>query len=303
MDITKTKAFSQKSIMKWLLIGLSGISGLYFLLCLALIVGQSRLVFKPTKTIEKFPDEHQLDYLEVQLPVTSRDNLHGWWLLSTQQNNGHNKNKALLFLHGNGHNIGKNLFHANRFVNLGFSVLLMDYRGYGLSDGGFPREGFVYEDAQAMYDYLLEEQGFSPDQIFVYGHSLGGAIAINLMQTNPAAGLIVEGTFTSMSDMAAYAGYSSFFPIDWLLHQRFESLQKILDITTPTLFIHGLEDPVIPDSMSQQLHDAAIAPKQLYLVPEAGHSNVADTVGLAYNDTILNFVEFAHSQNPEAVNP
>ena len=299
MDSAATKPPLQKTVLKWLLIGLSGISGLYFLLCMFLVVWQNRMIFKPTKTLEKFPEAYQLPHLELRLPVTNQDQIHGWWLSAQSQSNGN----ALLFLHGNSYNVGENLFHAKRFVDMGFSVLLMDYRGFGRSDGGFPRESFVYEDAQAMYDYLLEEQGFSPDQIFVYGHSLGGAIAIDLVKNNPAAGLIAEGTFTSIPDMATYTGRYSFLPVNLLLHQRFESLSKVPEIKTPTLFIHGLEDEVIPYEMGQTLHDAAIAPKQIYLVPEAGHNDVASTADLEYNDAILNFVNFARSQGLEVLKP
>lgn len=290
MNSATAQTPSQKIVLKWVLLGLSGISGLYFLLCFFLIMWQTRMIFKPTKIIEKFPESGHNSYLELRLPVTKRNNIHGWWLPAQPQNN----HKALLFLHGNSYNIGKNLFHAQRFIDMGFSVLIMDYRGYGYSDGGFPREHFVYEDAQVMYDYLLEEQGFLPEEIFVYGHSLGGAIAINLLQNNPAAGLIVEGTFTSMFDMVTHTKGYSFLPVNVLLHQRFESLRKIPDIKTPILFIHGLDDEMIPYQMSQTLHDAAIAPKQLFVVPGAGHNNVADTVGRQYDSQILNFVEFAN---------
>lgn len=299
MDKATTKPPLQKTVLKWLLIGLSGISGLYFLLCLFLVVWQKRIIFNPTRTLEKFPEDYQLQHLEVRLPVTKRDEIHGYWFLSQENSNG----KALLFLHGNSYNVGENLFHAKRFVDMGFYVLLMDYRGFGRSDGTFPSERFTYEDAQAMYEYIREEQGFAPENIFVYGHSLGGAIAINLVKDNPVAGLIAEGTFTSMSDMATYAEQYSFLPVDLLLHQRFESLSKIPDITTPTLIIHGLEDDTIPYAMGQQLYDAAIAPKQIYLVPEAGHNDVASTADLAYNEAILDFVKFARSPDLEAVSP
>ncbi|WP_225875244.1 alpha/beta hydrolase [[Limnothrix rosea] IAM M-220] len=257
------------------------------------------MIFRPTKTLENFPTAYALDHQEVWLPVKNSVQIHGWWLPSQANSNG----KALLFLHGNSYNVGENLFHAKRFVDMGFSVLLMDYRGYGLSGGKFPDESQVYEDAQVMYDYLLETQGFAPDQIFVYGHSLGGAIAIELVKNNPAAGLITEGTFTSMSDVATYSGKYSLMPVNLLLHQRFESLSKIPEITIPTLFIHGIEDDVIPAAMGQTLYNSAIAPKQLFLVPEAGHNDVAKTAGQSYDKAILAFKEFAISQTSATLAP
>ena len=299
MSSTTVERSFKRTFLKWLIVALSGVSGLYFALCIFLLVWQNRIIFKPTKTLEKLPLAYELTHKEVWLPVKGDVEIHGWWLPAQQTNNG----KALLFLHGNSYNVGENLFHAKRFVELGFSVLLMDYRGYGLSGGKFPRESQVYEDAQVRYDYFVEEERFMPEQIFVYGHSLGGAIAIELVKNNPAAGLIAEGTFTSMSDMATYTGKYSFLPVDFLLHQRFESLNKISEVKIPTLFIHGLNDDVIPYEMGQSLYDAAIAPKQLYLVPQAGHNDVASTADIEYNDAILNFVDFARSQNLTASKP
>ncbi|AFY37342.1 alpha/beta hydrolase fold protein [[Leptolyngbya] sp. PCC 7376] len=299
MNSTTVQRPFKQVLLKWLLVGLSGISGIYFALCIFLLVWQNRIIFKPTKTLENFPQTYELDHHELWLPVKNGVEIHGWWLPSQANDNG----KALLFLHGNSYNVGENLFHAKRFVDMGFSVLLMDYRGYGLSGGRFPRESNVYEDAQVMYDYLVKEQQFTADQIFVYGHSLGGAIAIELVRNNPAAGLIAEGTFTSMSDMATYSGQYSFMPVDFLLHQRFESLSKIPEVTIPTLFIHGLEDDVIPAEMGETLYESAIAPKQLYLVPDAGHNDLAETAGQSYDDAILTFKQFALSQTSTALTP
>jgi fermentation-respiration switch protein FrsA (DUF1100 family) len=275
-----------KIALKILLIILGSLSGIYFALCIYLLVWQQRIIFKPTKGLEKFPQAYQLDHQEVWLPVQGKISLHGWWLPAPEPTRG-----VLLFLHGNAYNVGENLFHAKRFVSLGFSVLLMDYRGYGQSGGAFPHEGQVYEDAQAMYDYLTKEQGVSPSDILVYGHSLGGAIAIDLVQNNPVAGLIAESTFTSISDMANYTGQYDFLPVNLLLHQRFESRRKIAKIKTPTLFIHGTADETIPVAMGETLYETAIAPKQLLIVPDAGHNNVAKTAGDHYNNAVLDFYQ------------
>ncbi|MGB2925755.1 MAG: alpha/beta fold hydrolase [Limnothrix sp.] len=287
---------TKKAWFKWPIILLSSVSGIYFALCLYLLFWQTRILFNPYKTVEKLPATYALTSTELFLPVNKNESLHGWWLPATTSTE-----KVLLFLHGNSSNVGGNLFHAKRFVDLGFSVLLMDYRGFGQSDGSFPHENQVYEDAQVMYDYLVKTRNIAPENIFVYGHSMGGAIAIELVTNNPVSGLITEGTFTSIADMASYTGKYSFLPINLLLHQRFESLTKIKTIQTPTLFIHGTEDELVPVAMGEALHAESTAPKQLLIVPGAGHSDVASTAEETYDTAILDFSEFVQLRQAKAI--
>jgi pimeloyl-ACP methyl ester carboxylesterase len=188
--------------------------------------------------------------------------------------------KVLLYLHGNGINIGANVAHANRFHQLGFSVLLIDYRGYGRSEG-IPSESGVYQDAEIAWDYLVKRH--QPNDIFIYGHSLGGAIAINLAVQHPeAAGLIVESSFTSIKDIANLQGRFWMFPVDLILNQRFDSISKVPSLQIPVLFIHGEADFQVPATMSQELYAAAPKPKYLYLISGAGHNNTAEIAGGQY---------------------
>jgi pimeloyl-ACP methyl ester carboxylesterase len=197
-----------------------------------------------------------------------------------------------LYLHGNGSNVGANVEHAHRFHRLGLSVFTIDYRGYGKSQGDFPSESQVYEDAQLAWDYLVQQRGVNPNQIYIYGHSLGGAIAIDLAVRHPeAAGLIVEGSFTSTRAMVDFQkGLFWLFPIDWLLTQRFDSLSKVDRLQMPVLFIHGTADNVVPVEMSKKLFDAAPDPKQLYIVPDGGHNNVAQIGGAEYLQIVSQFL-------------
>lgn len=271
----------------------------YTATCVYLFMRQTRMIFFPSPHIQTTPTEFNLPYREVWIPVDgSREDqaerIHGWWIPAESD-------RVLLYLHGNGANIGANVSQSSRFHQLGFSVLLIDYRGYGKSDGDFPTEASVYTDAQAAWDYLIQ-QGVSPEQIFIYGHSLGGAIAINLATQNPsAAGLIVQSSFTSMREMATYAKNLEIFPLNLLLTQRFDSLQKLQasgssgekPLQVPVLFIHGTADVQVPANMSELLYDAAPEPKQLWLVPDAGHNNVADVAGSEYLRVVRRFVEQA----------
>jgi hypothetical protein len=192
-------------------------------------------------------------------------------------------------LHGKGKNISANAKHANRLMRMGFSVLLIDYRGYGRSEGGFPSESSVYTDAQTAWDYLIQK-GYQPSQIMIYGHSLGGAIAIDLGLKQPKAmGLIIDASFTSMSDMAQLDPKYRVFPIDLLIHQRFDSIAKVRSLSVPVLYIHGTADDLIPAVMSQSLYEATPTRKQIVLIPNGGHNNNASTNEPLYLNSIRSF--------------
>jgi len=212
------------------------------------------------------------------------DELDGWWIPATQ-----NDAPTVVYFHGNYRNIGNNLEHSQRFHQLGYNVLLADYRGYGKSTGGEPSEAKVYEDAEAVWQYLLHSRGIKPAQAVIYGHSLGGAIAINLAVHHPeAAGLITESTFTSMRAMGE-KNYG-FLPIGWLLNQRFESLQKVPELKIPVLFIHGSWDQKVPVDMAKQLYAAAPGAKKLLLIEGGEHNNSAAIGWVEYRDAVTDFV-------------
>ncbi len=301
----------------------------YSAACVFLFVAQGKFIFFPARAIETTPDDFQWRYQDVWLPVPTKkgavESVHGWWipasenppspplarggsrkgesLLATPQSqrrgvspviplNKGGLGRVVLYLHGNASNVGANVEHANRFHRLGLSVFAIDYRGYGKSQGDFPSESQVYEDAQLAWDYLVKQRGINPNQIYIYGHSLGGAIAIDLAVRHPeAAGLIVEGSFTSTRAMVDFQkGLFWMFPIDFLLTQRFDSLSKVDRLQMPVLFIHGTADSVVPAQMSKKLFDAAPEPKQLYIVPDGGHTNVAQIGGAEYLQIVSQFL-------------
>ena len=270
------------------------IASLYGTACAGLWFGQTRLVFAPKKEITTTPATFNAKYEDVLIPVKNVDgtneNIFGWWLPNAQQEQkAIGDRKVLLYLHGNGKNVSANAQHANRLMGMGFSVLLIDYRGYGKSEGGFPSESNVYTDAQTAWDYLIAK-GFQPNQIMIYGHSLGGAIAINLATKHPdALGMIVDSSFTSMIDMAMLDPRFRVFPIDLLIHQRFDSLSKVRSLSVPVLFIHGTADEMIPTAMSQQLYDATSTKKKLVMVRNAMHNTTTKTNESLYRDSILSF--------------
>ncbi|MEM8613478.1 MAG: alpha/beta fold hydrolase, partial [Cyanobacteria bacterium P01_H01_bin.105] len=153
-------------------------AGVYGVLCVGLFFYQTKLIFKPTNLLTQTPAAQQLDYSDVWIGadgmhVASGQGLHGWWLPRLSGNLSE-LSLTLLYLHGNGENISANLGLAHRYQQMGFNVLMIDYRGYGLSPGPFPSEQRVYEDAIAAYRYLTETQQIPAQQLWLFGHSLGG---------------------------------------------------------------------------------------------------------------------------------
>ena len=262
---------------------------LYGSACGYLWMWQDRLIFNPTLTIDLTPEDYSLPYREVRIPVKNAlggyDEVHGWWIPGKGQS-------VMLYLHGNGGNVGSNLPHAVRFQKLGFSVFIVDYRGYGQSSGAWPNERQVYEDAEAAWNYLLT-QGVDPKRVFIYGHSLGGAIAIDLAaRVRRAAGLILEGTFTSMYELVSWGDKYWMFPVDVLLHQRFDSITKARSLELPVLIIHGTADRKIPFNMAEKLLQTIPAVnKRLVLIPDGGHSNSAKVGRPLYLQSVQDFVD------------
>jgi fermentation-respiration switch protein FrsA (DUF1100 family) len=187
------------------------------------------------------------------------------------------------------------LFRIEQLRAAGYSVLAIDYRGFGKSHGDLPSESSVYEDARVAWERFKLLQP-DPAKRLIYGHSLGGAVAIDLAaelgQTAardhsalPVRGLVIESTFTTLADVTASVANTS-LPVRWLLSQKFDSIDKIADIHMPLLVVHGLADAFVPPRFSEQLFNAAQQPKRLLLVPGATHNNSMALGGQNYRKAI-----------------
>jgi pimeloyl-ACP methyl ester carboxylesterase len=291
-----------------------GVTLVYTGLCAFLYFDQEHFIFFPGGMDYLTPMAYHIPYQEVWIPASTHleksaapEKLHGWWIPQAVSGPGTAPSlprRVLLYLHGNGGSVSSNLDHAVQLRNDGASVLIVDYRSYGRSTStSFPSEARVYEDAETAWQYLVHDKQIAPGEIIIYGHSLGGAIAIQLASRHPqAGGLIAESTFTSIEDMSGKEHIYSFFPIHLLLNQRFASLSKITKIKMPILFIHGTEDQVAPFHMSEQLFQAAAAPKQLVLIDGAGHEDCELVGGDIYKAAVVSFfksTDDTRSQPPE----
>ena len=177
----------------------------------------------------------------------------------------------LLYLHGARYNVNGSAPRIRRMQELGFSVLAIDYRGFGKSTYELPSESSAYEDARVAWDWLAKKYPDRPRYIF--GHSLGGAIAINLAaEVDDERGTIVEGAFTSIADVVSSTQWG-WMPVSLLITQRFEAVRKVSHIGSPLLVVHGGEDRLILPDLGRKLYDAAAEPKQFLLVEGASHHN------------------------------
>ena len=191
--------------------------------------------------------------------------LHGLWLPADHPA----ASPVLLYLHGARWNVEGSAPRIRRMQELGFSVLAIDYRGFGKSTAGLPSEDMAYEDARQAWDWLAARYPQRPRYIF--GHSLGGAIAIDLAAKVPdERGTIVEGTFTSIPDVASTMKWG-WLPIGPLITQRFDSVHKVANLGAPLLVVHGDKDNLINIELGRKLYDAAQGRKRFLRVEGGSH--------------------------------
>ena len=237
--------------------------------CAYLAEKQGELIFRPTTEVWRGFASGNWSFTEHWIPVGSNgDKLHAWWLEADKPDA-----PVLLYLHGARWNLSGSVTRIDRWRKLGFSVLAIDYRGFGKSASISPTEALAYEDAEAAWDYLAKLAPGKPR--LVVGHSLGGAIAAEIGRHRPdVAGVVLEATFTSIKDMAEATGWG-YFPVDLILTQRFDTLSKIGEIRAPILITHGTEDRIVPFEMGEKLFAAAKSKKRFIRVEGGSHHNLS----------------------------
>jgi alpha-beta hydrolase superfamily lysophospholipase len=179
---------------------------------------------------------------------------------------------VLLYLHGARWDVRSSAGRMRRMHDLGFAVLGIDYRGFGRSTDTLPSEALANEDARAAWDWLAKNH--PQRRRFIFGHSLGGAIAVELAADvgHDAAGLIVEGTFTSIADLFSEMKWG-WLPVSALITQRFAAAERIAHVPVPVLVVHGSEDRIVPPALGRALYDKAPSKKHFLLVEGGSHHN------------------------------
>lgn len=278
----------------------------YLLLCFGLFIWQRQVIYVPEPELTSSPSatEFGLSYRDVQIPIeSSSEQLHGWWLpalpdekvsvFSNEPQQVLKQPKTMLYFCGVGPNMGDhhNLSRVAAFRQLGFSVLVFDYRGYGKSRGDFPSEAQLYEDSYAAWSYLRDELSVAAEDIVIYGESLGGAIALNLAIQKPdAAGLIMQSSFTTMADAVKHKAIGKVLPVRLLLTEEFNSLERIRNLQMPVLLLYGANDKSVPVRMSHKLYEAAPEPKQQLIIKGANHNSIYQPGADSYLKAIESFI-------------
>lgn len=250
--------------------------------CVLLGACQSKLIWFPGKEGGGTPRDAGLEFEERTFATTDGERIHAWFLPAQGEPRG-----ALLFSHGNAGTIEERLDLARFFVESRVSVLLYDYRGYGRSSGS-PSEQGTYADARAAWKELVEQRGFAPARILLYGESLGGGVAVELATEVRCAGLILHDTFSSLADAASY--HYPWLPVRLLLRTHYDNLAKIGKVGAPLLLVHSPDDEVVPFEQGRKLFAAAAEPKEL-LATAGGHNGPSYLARPDWRARVRAFVE------------
>ena len=246
---------------------------------------QDRLLYFPVRRLESSPAAHGLRSEELRLTASDGVRLHGWWIRGGGE-------RVVLLFPGNAGNVSHRLDRAKLFAaRLGVDLWLVDYRGYGLSDGK-PSEAGLYRDGFAIYD-AARARGFPPERIVLLGESLGCAVAVEVALARPCSGLVLETPFLSVPALARR--HYPFVP-GLLIRARYDAGSGIGRIAAPKLIVAAELDEIAPVSHARRLFDLARPPKELFVVPGAGHNDAYATGGEKYLEVWRRFLDAIHSE-------
>lgn len=257
----------------------------YLGLAVALKVLQHRLVYAPTREWEATPEAFHLPYEDLTIRTADGVALSAWFIPHPQPRG------TVLLCHGNAGNISHRIETAAMWRELDVSVLLVDYRGYGRSEGR-PDEPGTYRDAEAAWAYLTETRNLDPGRVIIHGRSLGGAVAAHLAARHPeAAGVVIESAFASIPKMGA-----RLYPVfpEWLLRRladhRYDTLASVREVSCPVLVVHGLEDELVPVEQGRLIYEAASEPKSIVEIA-GGHNDAFLVSADEYLSALGEFVD------------
>jgi hypothetical protein len=262
----------------------------YWGLGVILYIMQPQFLYNPLQEVIYTPDELGLDFEDVTLQSADGLKLNGWYVPANSSN------PTILFCHGNGGNIMHRLDTINVFYNLGLNCFIFDYRGYGKSEGKPSEEG-TYLDARAAYDWLVNVKKLSPNNIIIFGRSIGGSIAAQLASKVAAKSLILESTFTSYADMGKK--FYPYMPVRWFARFKYSTIDYIKDVHCPVMVIHSRNDELVPFEFGLELYESSNEPNGFVEI-YGNHNDGFLVSSERYKKAWLDWLKFLEEHSKEA---
>ena len=237
----------------------------YAALAIVVYLMQARMLYLadlPGRALERTPADIDVDYEDVSIDTSDGIRLHGWFVPGYGD-------RVLLFFHGNAGNISHRLESIRQFMRLDLSVLIIDYRGYGQSEGRTTEQG-IYRDADAAWRYLTETMGTPQERIVLFGRSMGASAAAYLAAHRQPLALIVESSFTSVPDIAGE--YYPWLPVRWLSRLRHSTEAFVRQARSPVLVIHSRDDEIVPFRHGEAIF-AAVRGSRTFLEIRGTHND------------------------------
>jgi len=241
---------------------------IYICINIVIYFSQRKLLYHPTEN--NYLDENSLNHKIEKIYIPSENKLLGWYFKKNENY------KTLLFFHGNAGRLENRIYKLNHFPKLDLNYLIFAYRGFS-GNNGKPTEEGIYKDSRAVINWL-DSKGIKKKDIILYGESLGGAVAIEIAQDESYAGIILESPFTSMEKAAKI--YYPYLPVKLLLKDKYKTDEKILNVNSPILVMHGEKDKIVPFHMGKKIFDLAKNPKYSFFSNDDDHM-------MDYNDLLI----------------
>jgi fermentation-respiration switch protein FrsA (DUF1100 family) len=260
--------------MKYFYLAVSSVVLAYFIIILFVYFYQRNLLYHPSEN-NYLNDKITFNYEEIFIETDKKIKLKSWFVKKDL-----NKFKTILIFHGNAGNLFNRVYKLNELNKLDVNILLISWRGFS-GNKGKPTEKSLYHDAEEAVKWL-NNRGAISKNIILYGESLGTGVATELGTSNAFGGIILESPFTSIANAAKI--YYPYLPVNIILKDRYDSISKIKNITTPILIMHGKKDNIVPQKMGLELYEKANQPKFSYFPENDDHM-------MEYNDNLLNSIK------------
>ena len=260
--------------MKYFYLAVSSVILAYFIIILFVYFYQRNLLYHPSEN-NYLNDKITFNYEEIFIETDKNINLKSWFIKKDL-----NRFKTILIFHGNAGNLFNRVYKLNELNKLDVNILLISWRGFS-GNKGKPTEKNLYHDAEEAIKWL-NNRGAISKNIILYGESLGTGVATELGTSNAFGGIILESPFTSIANAAKI--YYPYLPVNIILKDRYDSIGKIKNITTPILIMHGRKDNIVPQKMGLELYEKANQPKFSYFPENDDHM-------MEYNDNLLNSIK------------